>query len=94
MGDPKSENIRKIKKALEQTGAHPKITRYDFCTNGSHYAGEAGIETFGFGPSSEKLAHTVDEYVTLPQIRGAVTGYEAILEALLNPGQKKQEAGK
>jgi len=94
MGDPKSENIRKIKKALEQTGAHPKITRYDFCTNGSHYAGEAGIETFGFGPSSEKLAHTVDEYVTLSQIRGAVTGYEAILEALLNPGRKKQEAGK
>lgn len=83
MGDPDAEYIRGIRQALEDIGQRPKITRYDFCTNGSHYAGEAGIPTFGFGPSSESLAHTVDEYVLLDQIRDAVTGYRAILETLL-----------
>jgi putative selenium metabolism hydrolase len=32
---------------LRDSGIEPKITRYNFCTNGSHYAGEAGIPTSG-----------------------------------------------
>jgi len=30
---------------LQSAGLHPEITQYSFCTNGSHYAGEAGIKT-------------------------------------------------
>ena len=53
------------------------------CTNGSHYAGEAHIPTLGLGPSREDLAHTVDEYIELSQLTGAVTCYMAVMGALL-----------
>lgn len=69
--------------SLKQIGQSPSITTYSFCTNGSHYAGEKGIRTLGFGPSRENLAHTLDEYVLLDQLEKAADGYAAILGALL-----------
>ena len=35
------------------------------------------------GPSRENLAHTVDEYVELTQLFGAVECYYAVMEAML-----------
>jgi acetylornithine deacetylase/succinyl-diaminopimelate desuccinylase-like protein len=64
----------------------PKVTQYSFCTNGSHYAGEAGIRTIGFGPSRENLAHTIDEYIEIDQLLKAVEGYYGILGAVLGRG--------
>jgi len=68
---------------LKAAGLKPELSHYSFCTNGSHYAGEAGIRTLGFGPSREDLAHTIDEYVEVDQLHQAATGYKAIIEALL-----------
>lgn len=70
--------------ALKSIGMQPKITQYSFCTNGSHYAGEAKIKTLGFGPSRENLAHTVDEYIEVTQLIGAYEGYIQIINALLH----------
>lgn len=61
----------------------PKITNYSFCTNGSHYAGEAGIKTIGFGPSKENIAHTIDEYIEIEQLEKACKGYYVIMNSLL-----------
>lgn len=83
MGDAKAPFVTEIRSALAHAGLNAQLTRYDFCTNGSHYAGEAGIPAFGFGPSSESLAHTADEYVPVDQLEKAVVGYHAILGALL-----------
>lgn len=69
--------------SLVESGLNPVITYYSFCTNGSHYAGEAGIKTIGFGPSRENLAHTIDEYIEIEQLAKATVGYEAITKALL-----------
>jgi acetylornithine deacetylase/succinyl-diaminopimelate desuccinylase-like protein len=55
---------------------------YSFCTNGSHYAGEANIPTLGFGPSRENLAHVIDEYIEVKQLLGASQGYYALAKAL------------
>ncbi|QGY38678.1 YgeY family selenium metabolism-linked hydrolase [Pseudodesulfovibrio cashew] len=68
---------------LKQAGLTPEISHYAFCTNGSHYAGEAGIRTLGYGPSRENLAHTIDEHVEIEQLEKATLGYKAIIEALL-----------
>ncbi len=68
---------------LRQAGLDPAVTHYSFCTNGSHYAGEAGIRTLGFGPSPENLAHTIDEYIEVSQLLGAVRGYYGLIEGLL-----------
>jgi len=68
---------------LRSAGLNPELTQYSFCTNGSHYAGEAGIKTVGFGPSRENLAHTIDEYIEVDQLLKAVEGYYGILGAVL-----------
>ena len=75
--------IQAIKAKLDEKGFSPEIAQYNFCTNCSHYAGEAGIRTIGLGPSREDLAHTVDEYIEISQITKAADCYYAVLEALL-----------
>jgi putative selenium metabolism hydrolase len=71
---------------LRASGLTPEVTQYSFCTNGSHYAGEAGIKTIGFGPSRENLAHTIDEYIEVDQLLKATAGYYGILKSVLCEG--------
>lgn len=75
--------IQDAYKGLKEAGLDPEITQYSFCTNGSHYAGEAKIKTIGFGPSKENLAHTIDEHIEIDQLVKAMNGYYAISKALL-----------
>lgn len=75
--------IQDAYKGLTESRLEPEITQYSFCTNGSHYAGEANIKTIGFGPSRENLAHTIDEHVEIDQLVKAMNGYYAISKALL-----------
>ena len=77
------ERVLRVKAAMEERGLSPMITGYSFCTNGSWYAGEAGIPTFGYGPSREDLAHTVDEHIALTDLYDAVDGYLALLHTVL-----------
>lgn len=60
------------------------LSHYSFCTNGSHFAGEANIPTIGFGPSFEHLAHIDDEYIEIDQLVKATAGYMSILTTLSN----------
>lgn len=75
--------IKNTYEKLKSIGIMPKITNYSFCTNGSHYAGEAGIKTIGFGPSKENIAHTIDEYIEIEQLEKACKGYYVIMDSLL-----------
>ena len=74
--------IQQILKELREIGIQSELTEYSFCTNGSHYAGERGIKTIGFGPSKENLAHIVDEYIEINQMQIACEGYKKILESI------------
>lgn len=79
-----SENfIQEVYKGIKEMDLNPEISQYPFCTNGSHFAGEAGIKTFGYGPSRENLAHTIDEYIEIEQLVKAIDGYYGIIKALL-----------
>lgn len=75
--------VKECYSSLKEVGLNPIITYYSFCTNGSHYAGEAGIKTIGFGPSRENLAHTIDEHIEIHELIKAAEGYEVICKALL-----------
>ncbi len=75
--------VKDLMTELNAAGMDPEITQYNFCTNGSHYAGEAGIKTFGLGPSQENLAHTINEYIEIEQLNKVVTSYQAAMKALL-----------
>ncbi len=79
---PEEDFVANVHEALLGQGFESKLTHYDFCTNGSHYAGEANIKTIGFGPSEEYLAHTIDEYIEVKQLEEAVKGYGVIMQAL------------
>lgn len=81
--DKEEPYIKDVLDELQNMGYHPEITQYNFCTNGSHYAGEAGIKTIGMGPSVESLAHTIDEYVELDQLLKVTECYTGIMKALL-----------
>lgn len=81
--DEKEEFIQKVLKQLNSIGFNPEITQYNFCTNGSHYAGEAGIMTLGIGPSKENLAHTIDEYIEIEQLTKVTECYYWVMKALL-----------
>lgn len=81
--DKEEAFVRDIVIELNDMGFQPEITQYNFCTNGSHYAGEAGIKTFGMGPSDEKLAHTIDEYIEIDQLTKVTECYLGIMKALL-----------
>lgn len=80
--EPNEAFVKKTHQALVEIGIPSKLTHYDFCTNGSHYAGEAGLKTIGFGPSEEYLAHTIDEYIEVEQLEAAVKGYQVIMGTL------------
>lgn len=69
---------------LTQNGLSPRIDKFNCCTNGSYYAGTAGIPTIGFGPSHFKLAHITDEYIDIPQLIQATNGFIALAKGLGN----------
>jgi len=81
--DEQDEFVQSALRGLRDAGLRPEVTNYSFCTNGSHYAGEAGIKTIGFGPSRENLAHTIDEYIEIEQLFKAAQGYYGILKSVL-----------
>jgi putative selenium metabolism hydrolase len=81
--------IQQIWKGLKDIVNSSELTEYSFCTNGSHYAGERGIKTIGFGPSMENLAHIVDEYIEISQLQLAFEGYQKILEVIFNVNKLK-----
>ena len=81
--DRKEPFVEAVYGQLVSMGDTPQITQYNFCTNGSHYAGEAGIPTLGLGPSRENLAHTADEYIELEQLYKAAECYGGVMRALL-----------
>lgn len=85
--DEEDEFVQAAYSGLRAAGLNPQITQYSFCTNASHYAGEAGIKTIGFGPSRENLAHTIDEYIEVDQLLKATAGYYGILKSVLEKGR-------
>lgn len=68
--------------ALRSTGLSPRVSAYQFCTNGSASAGIHGISTIGFGPCAESQAHVVDEYVEIEQMERAAEGYYSLIDAI------------
>ncbi len=81
--DREETYIQDVLHTLQDMGFHPEITQYNFCTNGSHYAGEAGIPTLGMGPSVESLAHTIDEYIEIEELLKVTQCYYGIMKALM-----------
>ncbi|MBC6935280.1 MAG: YgeY family selenium metabolism-linked hydrolase [Chloroflexi bacterium] len=59
--------------------------KWDFSTNGTYWAGKAGIPSIGFGPGDEIHAHTVIDQVKLDDVVRATEWY-ALLPGLIQRG--------
>ena len=81
--DKDDDFVQAVYSKLIEKGFTPEITQYNFCTNGSHYAGEANIKTFGLGPSKENLAHTLNEYIEIEQLTKVTECYYGVMEAFM-----------
>ncbi|MCX8024589.1 MAG: M20/M25/M40 family metallo-hydrolase [Thermanaerothrix sp.] len=68
--------------SLSAAGLRAETFIAPYCTNGSTTAGELGIPTLIYGPSSITLAHKVNEYIELGDLLAAVQGYQALAQGL------------
>ncbi len=80
---PNDAHVRDVLREFAAMGHEPEIGCWHFCTNGSHYGGEAGIKTLGFGPGDLHTAHIIDEYMPMEQLMLATRLYMGIMRALL-----------
>jgi len=63
------ETIRRLWNVTRPTG------KWSFSTNGTYWAGKAGIPSIGFGPGDEEFAHTIIEQVPLDEVVAATEFY-------------------
>ncbi len=75
-----------VEKAL---GTRPETGHYNFCTDGSGVVRyrelfpERKIEVIGYGPGAETDAHTVNESVSLEELKNCYMGFQGMLIELL-----------
>jgi putative selenium metabolism hydrolase len=59
-------------------GQRAQTGKWNFSTNGTYWAGKAGIPSIGFGPGDEVHAHTVIDQVRLDDVVRATAFYAAL----------------
>ena len=77
------ELVRLAVKGLEACGVENRLGTWPFNTNATYTAGIKGIPTIGFGPSKEKRAHIVDEYIELKELQTAAQAYLSMINHVL-----------
>ena len=60
------------------SGEDRPLGAWDFSTNGTYWAGKAGIPSIGFGPGDEIYAHTFMEHVALDDVVNAAAFYASL----------------
>lgn len=69
-------------------GEKRMLGTWDFSTNGTYWAGKAGIPSIGFGPGDEIYAHTSNEHIPLDEVVAA-TEFYALFPQMLAQKTKK-----
>ncbi len=52
--------------------------KWDFSTNGTYWAGTAGIPAVGFGPGEEGVVHMIDEHIRLDDVMRSAEWYASL----------------
>ena len=68
--------------AVKNNKINIDIGYWEFCTNGVESMGNRQINTIGFGPGNEELAHTTNEYVEVQQLYDACNVYEDLIKII------------
>jgi len=84
-----AEIVKKAISGLESAGIRPELGAYSFCTDGSAIINygklfpSSNCQIIGYGPSKESLAHTVNEYIEIDDMKAGFKGYIGIASQLL-----------
>lgn len=76
--------VRAAVSTSQALGLDTTTSKWNFSTNGTYWAGTAGIPSVGFGPGEENVVHSVDEHISLAQVVQSAEWY-ALLPSLLTP---------
>jgi len=79
-----TEWVRLAQQALVESGLDPTPFVAPYCTNGSTSAGEMGIPSLIFGPSTIHLAHVVDEFIEVEEYLRGMRGFANLAKKLGN----------
>ena len=71
-----------LKAVQDLWGEDRPLGTWDFSTNGTYWAGKAGIPSIGFGPGDEETAHTMIENVSLDDMVSATEFYAYLPKSL------------
>ena len=72
-----------LKTIQDLWGDSRPLGTWDFSTNGTYWAGKAGIPSIGFGPGDERTAHTILENVPLDDMVNATEFYAYLPKSLM-----------
>lgn len=80
--DENSPFVRLGVQAVQAAGiaAHTYVVPY--CTNGSASAGEIGLPTIIFGPSTIRMAHAVDEHIEIEELLRGLHGFISLAKTM------------
>jgi acetylornithine deacetylase/succinyl-diaminopimelate desuccinylase-like protein len=67
--------VAAVAAATEALGRPPRLSRWNFSTNGVASCGLFRVPTVGFGPGDEIWAHTPDDQVPVAQLAAAARFY-------------------
>ena len=74
--------VQSLIKAVKNNRISIVMGYWGFCTNGVESMGNRKINTIGFGPGNEELAHTTDEYVEVQQLYDAYNVYKDLIKII------------
>ena len=74
--------VQSLTQAVKKNSIPIDYGYWPFCTNGVESMGNRKINTIGFGPGIEELAHTTDEYVMIDQLYNACKVYQDLIHII------------
>ncbi|MBI29667.1 MAG: Succinyl-diaminopimelate desuccinylase [Alphaproteobacteria bacterium MarineAlpha5_Bin11] len=71
--------VKSLTEAVKKNKIEIDMGYWGFCTNGVESMGNRQVNTIGFGPGDEELAHTTNEYIELEQLNNAYKVYKDLI---------------
>ena len=77
--DKNHKLTKSLTKAVKKNDIQIDMGYWGFCTNGVESMGNRQVNTIGFGPGNEELAHTTNEHVELEHLNKAYEVYKDLI---------------
>ena len=82
--DKNHQLVKLLTQAVKNNGISSDYGYWGFCTNGVESMGKRNVNTIGFGPGNEELAHTTNEYIKIEELNNACKVYSDLIQIVDN----------